>query len=101
MVENCKHCGKPTISFGDKTCSFCGAPVEQEKPFTLSSFLKQKHKIHPIDAVAGLIVFSVWIALSIGYVEAVPFGWGFLVGFAALWLVFVVVFRLVTGGILD
>jgi hypothetical protein len=97
----CKYCGKLTIKPGDIICSYCGGLVQPDKPIEKRTFTAQIHQIHTLDAIAGAIVFVIWLSLSYWYIKSFAFNWLFLVGFAGLWLVFVVVFRVVTGGILD
>ena len=101
-LKQCANCGRYTLKPMDITCSFCGAPVEPKKPlFRIPDWIKPPHQIHALDVFAGIMVTIIWIAASAWMFTTFGFSWGLVIGFACFWLVFVVVFRLVIGGILD
>lgn len=97
----CANCGRPKEK-GGLVCRYCGAPVEQPKPLLkIPEFLKLKTPIKILDAFAGLMVFVVWVAASGWILNSFSLSWGLVVGLAIFWIMFIVVYRVVVGGILD
>ena len=47
------------------------------------------------------MVTVMFLGFSYGLTSAFGFGWGSIVGLGLIWLVYVVVLRLVVGGLLD
>jgi hypothetical protein len=95
----CKHCGNP-IQPTDLKCGYCGAKIEPEKPYTVTRNIP-KHKMGFLDFFAGAVTFIIWLAATAWIWQSIHFSWGLLIGLAVFWLAFVVVFRLMIGGILD
>jgi rRNA maturation endonuclease Nob1 len=100
-TKECFHCGR-LMDLDAKVCPYCGAPVEPKKPrIVIPDWINPHEKIHPLDAFAGLMVAVIWLAASGWILSSYALSWGLIIFFAVFWLVFVVVFRLVIGGILD
>jgi hypothetical protein len=80
-------------------------PQQQPQPkpknhFTLSGWLKTKH-IPLLDLFAACVVTIMFVGASYGIIGWLSFTcWG-IIGLSALWLTYVVVVRLVAGGILN
>jgi hypothetical protein len=77
------------------------APIQPQKTLTIPEFLKPKHKISPLDYFAGAMTFIIWVAISGWLIQSFGLTWGLTVGLAMFWITFIVVFRLMIGGILD
>ena len=75
-------------------------PFKPQKQLSLPAWLKPK-QVKPLDIFAGAMTFLVWIAVSGWLLSSFALSWGLVAGVASFWLVFVVVFRLVVGGLLD
>jgi hypothetical protein len=73
--------------------------IQPKKP-TLSSWLKAKH-YNPLDLFAVFVVTIMFAGLSYGIISWLSLTWGSIVGLSVLWLVYVVVARLVAGGLLN
>jgi len=95
----CQHCGaklKPNWT----RCNNCGAPVTPKTQYKIPEWIKP-HQTHALDFFAGLAIFVIWIAASGWMLSAYGLSWGSIIGLGVFWIVFVVVYRVVTGGILD
>jgi hypothetical protein len=71
------------------------------KPHHSYEFLRPKQKVGTLDLFAGIMVLVVWVAASGWIISSYGISWGIVVGIAVFWVFFVVVFRLVIGGLLD
>jgi hypothetical protein len=77
------------------------SPNIQEQPNKPKPVVKPKRKIALLDMFAAVVVTIMFIGFTYGILSAFGIGWGSIVGLSALWLTYVVVVRLVAGGILD
>jgi hypothetical protein len=68
--------------------------------FTLKNWLRNKH-YKPLDICAGAFTFIIWLAASGWIIQAFNLTFASAIGLAVFWLSFIVVFRLMIGGILD
>jgi hypothetical protein len=60
-----------------------------------------KHKPKTLDWIAGLITIIIWTAATGWTLQTYPLTWALIIELSVLWLFFIVVFRLMTGGLLD
>ena len=75
-------------------------PAKPKNHFTLSGWLKTKH-IAALDLFAAIVVTVMFAGASYGIIGWLSFTcWG-IIGLSTLWLTYVVVVRLVAGGILN
>jgi ribosomal protein L40E len=96
----CTHCGAKLKPNWTK-CANCGAPVmPQQKQPIIPAWIKP-HQMKPLDFFAGAVVFVMWIAATMLIINSFGLGPWTIIGLGIFWLVFVVVYRVVAGGILD
>jgi hypothetical protein len=78
------------------------SPEKPNKPKLsgLSVWLKRK-QIKLLDAFAGAVTSVIWLAVSGWVIQAFGLTYLSVIGLAVFWLGFIVVFRLMIGGILD
>jgi Mg2+ and Co2+ transporter CorA len=76
-------------------------PPKPKRRFSFPAWLKPKQQIKPLDAFAGAMGTLIYLAASGWILSSFSVSWGLIAGLSGLWLSFVVVFRLVVGGILD
>jgi len=65
-----------------------------------STWLKSK-RVKPLDALAGLFTTGIWLAASGWIIQSFHLTYATSIGLGVFWLCYIVVFRLVIGGILD
>lgn len=94
----CKHCGSQ-IEENAVKCWNCGAPVN--KIGWLPECLIPKHKISLLDYFAGAITTILWMAITGWILTAYSLSFVLAAELAVFWLVFIVVFQLMVGGLLD
>jgi hypothetical protein len=103
-AEYCKYCGIK-IDADTVKCPNCGAPIKEDKPVTLSQLIpecfKPKKPVSFLDAFAGAMVTLIWLAVTYGALTSGTITWITVVAVAFWWALFVVVFRIVVGGILN
>lgn len=76
----------------------------QPKPkrqITFPSWLKPKKPIKLLDALAGAFTTAIWCAATGWITQSFQLSYGLVIGLGVFWLGFIVVFRLMIGGILD
>jgi hypothetical protein len=76
-------------------------PVKPKRHYSLPKWLKPNQEVKLLDAFAGALVFVLWVAATGWMLSSFGFSWGFVAGLAVFWLVFIVAFRVIIGGILD
>ena len=79
----------------------CTTP--QNKPRKLSSlkaWLQTKH-YKTLDLFAGAATFVCWIAATGWIIQSFGLTYASIIGLAVFWLGFIIVFRLMIGGLLD
>jgi DNA polymerase III alpha subunit (gram-positive type) len=102
-AEFCQNCGSKLDAQAVK-CWNCGAPIKESTKTLfqkIPEILKPKHKIRPLDAFAGAMIALVWLAVTYGALTNGAITWITITAIAFWWLLFVIVFRLVAGGLLD
>lgn len=102
-AEFCQHCGVKLEANAVK-CWNCSAPIKEDlikKIISIPEFLKPKKQLKFLDLFAGAMITLIWIATTYGALTSYAITWPIVIGLAIFWLTFVVVFRLVTGGLLD
>ena len=78
-------------------------PEEQPKPhksFSLRAWLKTK-QLKALDLFAGSVTFIIWLAISGWILQSFQVSYPSIIGLSVFWLFFIVVFRLMIGGLLD
>jgi hypothetical protein len=97
----CQFCGS-AIRLNAVKCWNCGAPfTEQKRSFGIPECLKPKRKLSILDTFGAAMVALIWVASTGWILTNYTLSWFTIIGLGAFWLVFIVVFRLVIGGILD
>ena len=66
----------------------------------LCAWVKKK-QIKLLDALAGVITTVSWIAVTGYIVQIFGLSWALAIGLSVFWLFYIVVFRLMIGGLLD
>lgn len=100
--EHCAYCGaKLDREVNPTNCWNCGAPIQQPPKHQIPECIRPKKRIKPLDAFAGSMVFVIWLAASYMIVTGGEITAWTVIGLAVFWVFFIVVFRLVAGGILD
>jgi hypothetical protein len=103
-AEYCKYCGNK-IDADTIKCPNCGAPVKEDKTKTLSQLIpncfKPKAPVSFLDAFAGAMVTLIWIAVTYAALTSGAVTWITVIAVAFWWLLFVVVFRITVGGLLN
>jgi hypothetical protein len=95
----CEHCGaklKPNWTH----CNNCGATVTPHQKTVMPEWIKPHH-MHPLDFFAGAAVFVIWIAATLLMINSYGLGLWTIIGLGIFWIIFVIVYRVVAGGILD
>jgi hypothetical protein len=75
--------------------------VKKQNKYGFLKSLFPDFKSHLLDYFAGAMVFVMWLGFSWGILENYGLTWPVTAALGLLWIVFVVVFRVVAGGILD
>jgi hypothetical protein len=76
-------------------------PPKPKKQFSFPAWLKPKQQIKLLDAFAGAMATLIYLAASGWILSSFSVSWSLIAGLSGFWLSFVIVFRLVVGGILD
>jgi hypothetical protein len=76
-------------------------PQQPRREFHLPTWLKPQRKLSVLDSFGAAMVVLIWGAATGYFLTSYALNWLTLIGLGAFWLVFIVVFRLVIGGILD
>jgi hypothetical protein len=96
----CTHCGAKLKPNWTK-CANCGAPVMPPRPASIIPEWVKPHQMKPLDFFAGAIVFVMWIAATLLIINSFGLGLWSIIGLGIFWIIFIVVYRVVAGGILD
>lgn len=100
-LEYCPFCGVK-IDADTIQCWNCKAHLTDRKlDLKIPKFLKPKKPIKPLDAFAGSMVFIIWLAATGWILQSYALDFILAIEIAVFWIVFVVAFRVVAGGILD
>ena len=75
-------------------------PLLLKRETKLSAWLKSK-RVKPLDALAGAFTTLIWGAASGWIIQSFHLTYSTAIGLGVFWLCYIVVFRLVIGGILD
>ena len=81
-------------------CNNCGAPVETQTKTALPTWIKP-HQAHALDFFAGIIVFVMWLAATAWMLSSFGVTYSSVIGLGVFWIIFIIVYRVVAGGILD
>ena len=96
----CTHCGAKLKPNWTK-CNNCGAPVmPQAKQPIIPEWIKP-HQAHALDFFAGIVVFVMWLAATAWMINVYGLSYGSIIGLGVFWIIFIIVYRVVAGGILD
>ena len=76
-------------------------PIKQKKQRSLPTWIKPKNPIRFLDAFAGAVTLIIWLAATGWIIQAFSLSYASVIGLSVFWLSFIVVFRLMIGGILD
>ena len=96
----CTHCGAKLQPKWTR-CNMCGAPVMLKQQYTTPKAVDQKHRMGLLDLVAGAFVTVIWFAASGWILQSFILSWGLVIELAMFWVFWIIVFRLMIGGILD
>lgn len=97
----CQYC-KTKLEPNTTKCSNCGAPIKEAKTLKwLPECLVPKRKIKILDYTAGIITLIIWLVSTAWITQSYPITYALIIILAVFWLGFIVVFRLMIGGILD
>jgi ribosomal protein L40E len=96
----CTHCGAKLKPNWTK-CGNCGAPVQLQRKTPIIPPWIKPHQMKALDFFAGAVVFVMWIAATMLIINSFGLGPWTIIGLGIFWIVFVVVYRVVAGGILD
>jgi hypothetical protein len=104
-AEYCKYCGNK-IDAGTIKCPNCGAPIKEEENNKtiydrIPECFKPKKPIKLLDALAAIMLTTIWLSVTYAALTSGSITWITVVAIAFWWILYVVVFRIVVGGILD